>query len=88
MRINKSMECPHKTMNKILVVRYGKYNIFGFRFGPLVDMKIEVSYRDCGKFVATASQESAIKVWDVKSNRCVATLLGHNTDYECLRVAW
>lgn len=47
------MECPNKSMFKILVVRYRKYNILGFRFGPMMDMKIEVSYRDCGKFVAS-----------------------------------
>jgi hypothetical protein len=55
------MDCPHKTMYKILVVRFGKYSIFGFRFGPLVDIKIEVSYRDCGKFVATIIEGPYLK---------------------------
>jgi WD40 repeat protein len=47
-----------------------------------------VKFSSCQRFVATASQEATIKLWNVKSNRCVATLTGHHREYECLRVAW
>ncbi len=47
-----------------------------------------VKFSSCQRFVASASQEATIKLWDVKSNRCVATLTGHHREYECLRVAW
>lgn len=47
-----------------------------------------VKFSPCQRFLATASQEAAVKLWNVKSNQCVATLTGHHRDYECLRVAW
>lgn len=53
-----------------------KETIFSVKFSP------------CKRFVATASQEATVKLWDVKSNKCVATLRGHHHEYECLRVAW
>lgn len=45
-----------------------------------------VSFSPCGKFLATASQESKVCVW--KGNRLHVTLSDHDSNYECLRVAW
>ncbi|GAX18475.1 hypothetical protein FisN_2Lh129 [Fistulifera solaris] len=42
---------------------------------------------ECGKFLATASEDSTVKIWDTKSNRLLATL-DHNKKFECLRVIW
>lgn len=51
--------------------------IFGLSFSP------------DGRYLATASQESKICVWDVGSHRLVTTLSeGVDEKYECLRVAW
>ena len=42
----------------------------------------------CGMYVATASQDSTVRIWDAKTNNALSTLKGHSTDHECLRVAW
>ncbi|CAJ1949408.1 unnamed protein product [Cylindrotheca closterium] len=47
-----------------------------------------VSFSECGSYCATASQDSTIKVWDVRNKTLLATLEGHSKDFECLRVAW
>lgn len=39
-----------------------------------------------GKYFATASQDSTVRIWLDLS--CLATLEGHSTKYECLRVKW
>eukprot|EP00586_Coscinodiscus_wailesii_P022550 CAMPEP_0172520384 /NCGR_PEP_ID=MMETSP1066-20121228/291969_1 /TAXON_ID=671091 /ORGANISM="Coscinodiscus wailesii, Strain CCMP2513" /LENGTH=818 /DNA_ID=CAMNT_0013303131 /DNA_START=108 /DNA_END=2564 /DNA_ORIENTATION=- len=53
-----------------------KETVFGLSFSP------------CGKYLATASQDSDIKVWSVADNKLVGNFGGHDHDYECLRVAW
>jgi len=53
-----------------------KETVFGLSFSP------------CGKFLASASQDSTIRIWDTSRNSLISTLNGHKTDYECLRVAW
>jgi len=53
-----------------------KETVFGLSFSP------------CSKYLATASQDSTICVWDVAQNSLISTLKGHGTDSECLRVAW
>jgi len=53
-----------------------KETVFGLSFSP------------CGNFLATASQDSTICVWDVARNSQISTLNGHGNDHECLRVAW
>jgi WD40 repeat protein len=41
------------------------------------------------KYMASASQDSTVRIWDVKSHRLKATLSeGNNVKFECLRVAW
>jgi ribosomal protein L12E/L44/L45/RPP1/RPP2 len=47
-----------------------------------------LSFSDCGNFLATASQDSTVRIWDAKTNALLSTLEGHNIEYECLRVAW
>mmetsp|Transcript_11025 Transcript_11025/g.23915 ORF Transcript_11025/g.23915 Transcript_11025/m.23915 type:complete len:508 (+) Transcript_11025:152-1675(+) len=42
-----------------------------------------------GKYMASASQDSSICIWDVNSHRLVAKLTeGIDEKFECLRVAW
>lgn len=47
-----------------------------------------VSFSECGKYFATASQDSTVRIWNVATNASLATLEEHSKDYECLRVAW
>ena len=47
-----------------------------------------VQFSECGRFLASASQDAAVCVWDVKSNALLSKLKGHDKEYECLRVAW
>ncbi len=53
-----------------------KETIFGLSFSP------------SGKWLATASQDSTIGIWNVETQSRVAQLRGHSEEYECLRVAW
>jgi WD40 repeat protein len=42
-----------------------------------------------GKYLATASEDSTVRIWLVQSHKLVATLSeGMDPNYECLRVAW
>lgn len=42
----------------------------------------------CGKFLATASQDSTVRLWSTATHRQLTVLEGHSTEHECLRVAW
>lgn len=43
---------------------------------------------ECGRYIATASQESLARLWMAETNSLLTTLT-HTTDaFECLRVAW
>lgn len=53
-----------------------KETIYGLQFSP------------CGNYMATASQDATIGVWDVASHRLLRTLTGHSKEAECLRVGW
>jgi hypothetical protein len=55
------MECKNEVIKKILVVSCKKYNLFGFRFGPLTYIKIEVTYHNCGKFTCDIIEGIKIK---------------------------
>ncbi|KAL7511238.1 hypothetical protein ACHAXN_008421 [Cyclotella atomus] len=55
---------------------YGhRETIFGIAFSP------------DGKYLASASQDSTVRIWEVKTHRLLETL-DCDRDYECLRVAW
>lgn len=42
----------------------------------------------CGSYLATASQDSTIRVWSTTSHRELSVIRGHSIKHECLRVAW
>ncbi len=46
-----------------------------------------LSISECGKYCATASQDSSVIVWDVEKNSQLSKIRG-SPDHECLRVAW
>jgi WD40 repeat protein len=49
-------------------------------------MGLDVS--ECGKYLATASQDSTVRIWRTLDGKPLATLTDHSVEYECLRVAW
>jgi len=53
-----------------------KETIFGATFSP------------CGRLLATASQDSNVRIWNVSSNSCLTTIKDHDSGFECLRVTW
>jgi hypothetical protein len=53
-----------------------KETIYGIHFSP------------CGNYLASASQDATIRIWDVAKHRLLQTLTGHSLDSEVLRVAW
>ena len=63
--------------NERLCMGGHRATIFGLSFSP------------DGKYIASASEDSTICIWDVKSHRLITTLKeGIDDKYECLRVAW
>lgn len=67
----------NKPKNERLCLGGHRETIFGISFSP------------DGIYLATASQDSTIAIWSVKSQKLVTTLKeGMNVKYECLRVAW
>ena len=40
------------------------------------------------RFLATASQDSTVRVWNMATHQLLQTLSSSSKDYECLRVAW
>ncbi|KAL9184269.1 hypothetical protein ACHAXT_002355 [Thalassiosira profunda] len=63
--------------NERLCMGGHRETIFGVAFSP------------DGKYLASASQESSVCIWDVASHRLAARLSeGLDAEYECLRVAW
>jgi WD40 repeat protein len=47
-----------------------------------------VSFSDCGQFLATASQDSTVQIWNVATHTRLSILKDHDAQFECLRVAW
>lgn len=45
-------------------------------------------FSECGKYLATASQDSTVRIWNTKTNAALSTLSEHSTKHECLRVSW
>lgn len=43
---------------------------------------------ECGRFLATASQEGSVRIWNIPTNALLRTLVHTSDNYECLRVAW
>lgn len=42
----------------------------------------------CGRYLATASQDSTVRIWLMEANQQLAVLTDHSKKHECLRVAW
>lgn len=60
----------------------GERQCFGHK-----DKIFGISISPCGKFCATASQDSTVCVWNVDKNSLLSTIVG-SKDHESLRVAW
>ena len=72
-----SFENNNKPKNERICLGGHRETIFGLSFSP------------DGIYFATASQDSTIGIWSVKSHRLVTTLKeGMDVKFECLRVAW
>ena len=67
----------HPPKNERMCIGGHRETIFGISFSP------------DGKYLATASQDSTVCIWEVSSHRLVVTLTeGMDAKYECLRVTW
>lgn len=42
---------------------------------------------ECGKYIATASQDATVRVWNVQNHKQIS-VLNFDKNYECLRVSW
>jgi hypothetical protein len=59
------MNCENTVITKILVGKCRKYSFLGFRFGPLVTLKIEMIYHKCGKFSSSIIEGPKIKHFEI-----------------------
>ena len=73
---DKESTIPRPSKNTLKSCIGHKETIYGVCFSP------------DEKYMATASQDSTIKIWETSTQRLLTSLKGHSTDYECLRVDW
>ncbi len=79
----------HKENNPICIIASTQPKNERICMGGHKEVVFGLSFSPDGKYMATASQDSTIRVWDVASHRLKATLSeGNNIKFECLRVAW
>lgn len=69
-----SANTADKPVNERIAIGH-RETVFGLALSP------------CGTYLASASQDSTVRIWEVSSHRLLQTLRG-DVEYECLRVAW
>ena len=74
---------PSPSSKSLLRDKKGERSCLGHRERILC-----VRFSSSGSFMSTASADATIRIWRPANNQLLCTLSHHNSNYECLRVAW
>ena len=69
-------------------VKFVKTNLNAAKFGVFPQFLhpsevYSVSFSSNGKYIASGSLDSTVKIWDVQTSKCIATLKGHIEEITC-----
>ncbi|OUL28577.1 NB-ARC domain-containing protein [Nostoc sp. 106C] len=70
--------------NLVSSVTFASQNINGYTYGRSITSSEEIGKQQKSTILATSSDDTTIKLWDVTTGECLQTLWGHNSWVHCI----